>query len=157
MTEFANALAAEHQSDPNFGVLLSKRVTRDEEAEWLAKLLVKIEQGRAVSVVAEVDGKVVGNSEVVRGSLDDESTHGKLGIAIARDYRGIGIGNAMMRSLTKLSKEAGLKTLELEVLSTNPRAAILYERLGFKRTGLLKGKIRRGQKVIDAIIMTRDL
>jgi len=157
MVEFANGLAAERQSNPEFGVLLSKRVTRDEEAEWLAKLLVRIEQGKAVSVVAEVDGKMVGNSEVLRGGLDDDNTHGKLGIAIAKGYRGIGIGNAMMQSLIKLSKEAGLKTLELEVLSTNPRAALLYQRVGFKRAGVLKRKIRRGKRVIDAIIMARNL
>src|SRR5712691_5779346 len=156
MVEFANGLAAEHQADTDFGVLLSKRVTRDEEADWLAKKLVRIELGKEISVVAEVNGKVVGNSEVVRGNFDDDFAHGRLGIAIAKSYRGIGIGMEMMLSLIKLSKEAGFKTLELEVLSTNPRATGLYEKVGFERAGILKRKIRREQKVIDAIIMTRD-
>ena len=158
MMEFANGLAAEHLDDINFGVLLSKRVTRDEEAEWLAKKLVRIEQGTEVSVVAQVKGRMVGNSEVVRGSLDDVSSHGRLGIAIAKDYRGIGIGTEMLTTLIRLSKEAGMKTLELEVLSTNPKATALYQRVGFERAGVLKGKIRRQRgKVIDGIIMTRDL
>ena len=69
-------------------VLLSKRVTRDEEADWLAKKLVRIELGKETSVVAEVNGKVVGNSEVVRGNFDDDFAHGRLGIAIAKSYRG---------------------------------------------------------------------
>ncbi len=157
LVEFANGLVAEHEENSDFGVTLSKPVTRDEQAGWLAKKLVRIEQGKEISVVAEVDGRVVGNSEVIRGEVDDISANGRLGIALAKGYRGIGMGTEMLRSLIELSRDAGLKTLQLEVFSTNPRAQALYRKVGFKRAGLLKGKVRRGPKVIDAIVMTMDL
>ena len=157
MVEFANELASEHEADIDFGTLLSRPVTRIEESEWLAKKLVRIEQGKEVSVVAEVEGKVVGNSEALLGAFDDIAAHGTVGIAVRRGHRGMGIGTEMMKELIHQSRELGVRTLQLEVLSTNPRAASLYEGVGFERAGLLKEKVRRKGKSIDCIVMTMSL
>jgi len=63
----------------------------------------------------------------------------------------------MLRRLFDLSREAGMKTLELHVLSTTFKAFALYSRLGFNSADLIESKIRRGGKSIDVIIMTRAL
>lgn len=157
MVDFANGLVREQKSDPGFGTIIKGPVRRDAESEWLAKKLIAIERGDEISLVAEVEGRVVGNSEVIRGKSDEARAHGVLGISVSRRYRRMGIGTEIMRSLVKLSKDAGLKTLELQVLSTNPTAASVYEKVGFKRAGVIEKKIRRGGKVIDAVIMTKGL
>ena len=157
LTRFANGLVEEQRDDPTFGTLIDGPVTREQEARWLADKLVAIENGKEVSVVAEVDGRLVANSEVVRERLASTSKHGVLAISVHRGYRATGIGTEMMACLIDLSREAGMKTLELHVLSTNPRALALYKKLGFKHAGVIEKKIRRGGKSIDLMIMTRGI
>ena len=145
--EFANELVREQAEDPGFGTLIDGPVTREREARWLADKLVAIETGRELSVVAEV----------VRGALQTTAKHGVLGISVSRAYRGMGIGGAMLSCLKDLSKDAGLETLELQVLGTNTRALALYERSGFRQAGLVERKYRRGGRAIDSIIMALSL
>jgi len=157
MTRFANGLVEEQVEDSSFGTLIDGPVSRKAEARWLADKLVAMESGMEVSVVAEVDRRLVANSEVVRGRLASTARHGVLAISVSQRYRRMGIGTQMMACLIGLSRKAGMKTLELHVLSTNPRAVALYEKFGFKRAGVIEKKIRRGGKSIDLLIMTRRL
>ncbi len=157
LLRFASGLVEEQRKNPGFGTLIGGPVTREKESRWLADKLVAMESGKEVSVVAEVGGQLVANSEVVRGELPTTATHGLLGISVSRGYRGMGIGTEMLSCLVELSKKAGLKTLELHVLLTNPAAMKLYAKSGFNKAGVVEKKIRRGGKSIDVIIMTRTL
>lgn len=154
---FVNDLVGEKKTEPNLGVMVDKKQTREEEAEWLANQLIGIESGKIVSVVADVGERIVGNSSVTRGSYRDTQRHGGLGIAVSRNFRDVGIGVEMMRTLVKESRRAKLKTLELEVFANNPRAIHVYEKTGFKQTGRIPKKMLRNGKFIDSIIMTREL
>ncbi len=157
IVKFVHGLVDDRVGDAGFGIHLDRKFSRREEAEWLAKQLVAIEKGTVISVVAEVDGKFVGNSEVTRGEVRDLQGHGRLGIAISREYRGAGIGGAMLRTLLDQCVRRGLHTVELEVLMTNPRAMRLYERLGFRKVGVLKKKVNRGGRFIDVVVMSTEL
>ena len=154
---FVNDLVSEKKTEPNLGVMVDTKQTREEEAEWLANQLIGIESGKIVSVVADTSGRIVGNSSVTRGPYQDTSRHGGLGIAVSRKFRDVGIGVEMMRTLVKESRRAGLKTLELEVFANNPRAIHVYEKTGFKQTGRIPKKMFRKGKFIDSIVMTREL
>ncbi len=154
---FINDLVGEKGSEPNLGIVADRKQTREEEADWLANQITGMERGSIVSVVAEVGGRLVGNSSVTRGSYDDTRRHGYLGIAILRKYRDRGIGLGMMRTLIKESRKAGLKTIQLEVFANNPRAIHVYERTGFKEAGRIPKKMLRNGKFIDSIVMARDL
>jgi RimJ/RimL family protein N-acetyltransferase len=154
---FVNDLVSEKNTEPNLGVMVDTKQTREEEAGWLANQLMGIENGKIVSVVADVRGRIVGNSSVTRGSYRDTKRHGGLGIAISKKSRDIGIGVEMMRTLVKESRRAGLKTLELEVFANNPRAIHVYEKTGFRQSGRIPKKMFRNGKFIDSIVMTREL
>ena len=154
---FVNDLVGEKKTEPNLGVQVDTKQSREEEADWLANQLIGIESGKIVSVVADVGGRIVGNSSVTRGSYRDTRCHGGLGIAVSRKFRDVGIGVEMMRILVKESRRAGLKTIELEVFANNPRAIHVYEKTGFKRTGRIPKKMFREGKFIDSIVMTREL
>lgn len=155
--DFANGLVTERETNPSIGVILDKLQTVESESDWLSKKLASVELGQQISVVASIDGKMVGNAEVVRGSSSDDYLHGKLGIAISKGYRDNGIGYGMLTTLIEESKKAGLKTLELEVFATNSRAFHLYERVGFKRVGLIPRKIFRNGHFTDIILMSIEL
>jgi RimJ/RimL family protein N-acetyltransferase len=150
----SDKLVAEREVDPDFGILLDKRQSLESEADYLANKLVSIEKSEQVSVVAESGGKLIGNSEVTRGKTSDEFHHGKLGIALLREYRDLGIGLEMMKTLVDESRSLGLKTIELEVFANNPKAIHVYEKVGFKQAGRIPKKIFRGDRFTDIIVMS---
>jgi len=153
----SNKLVAEREVDPDFGILLDKKQTLESETDYLANKLASIEKGEQVNVVAESGGKMIGNSEVSRGKVSDEFHHGKLGIAILREYRDLGIGLEMVKTLVDESRRVGLKTIELEVFANNPKAIHVYENAGFKQVGRIPKKIFRGERFTDIVVMSIEL
>ncbi len=84
-------------------------------------------------LAAEVDGKIVG-AVWVRimndyGHIDDETP--SLAISLYKEYRGFGIGTAMMKESLALLKSHGYKQVSLSVQKAN-YAAKLYLKVGFE-------------------------
>ena len=84
-------------------------------------------------LVAEVDGKIVG-AVWVRimndyGHIDDETP--SLAISLYKEYRGFGIGTALMKEILALLKEHGYKRVSLSVQKAN-YAVKLYQKVGFE-------------------------
>jgi RimJ/RimL family protein N-acetyltransferase len=154
---FINDLVGEKNSEPNLGIVADRKQTREEEAKWLANQITGIERGSMISVVAEVKGRLTGNSSVTRGSYEDTKRHGYLGISISKKHRDPGIGLEMMRTLVNESRKAGLKSIELEVFANNPRAIHVYDRIGFKEAGRIPKKMLRNGKYIDSVVMAMEL
>lgn len=152
LLDYINSLAEE-----DLDVLPERRkMTREEEANWLEHKLAEMEKGKAIDIVAEVDGRVVANSEV-NVNKRARSHVGELAIGIRLGYRDMGIGNEIMKTLIEESRKAGLKVLMLRVFANNDRAKHLYEKVGFKETGRIPKGINRKNKYIDDIIMTLNL
>lgn len=57
------------------------------------------------------------------------------GICVAAPARGRGIGVALLHALAAEGRRRGAHELRLEVVDTNPRAAALYARAGFREAG----------------------
>jgi len=151
LIKFINSLVEE-----NADILRSSLVTRSEEAEWLGGRLARIEKGELIDAVAEVDAKVVANSEVEKRS-DLMSHVGNLGIAIKSGYRGIGIGTQIMKTLIEESRKAGLKILILDHFAINTTARSLYKKMGFKDAGIIPKGIFKNGKYIDLVRMVLEL
>jgi ribosomal protein S18 acetylase RimI-like enzyme len=80
--------------------------------------------------VVQVAGVDIG--EVV---IEDRATEIYLArIALLPDWQGRGIGTSIVLAVLERAAATG-RAVVLEVLHTNPRAARLYEELGFTRTG----------------------
>jgi len=149
--EFINSLVEEGAE-----ILRDTRVSREEEAEWLGRRLTRIDKGEMINVVAEVDGKMIANSEVEKRSGPMKQV-GFLGIAIKSGYRGIGLGTKIMQTLIEESKKAGLKILVLDVSDTNQTAKALYKKMGFREAGRIPKGIYKKGKYIDLVRMTLEL
>ena len=84
-------------------------------------------------MVAEASGAVVGAawSRIMDdyGHLDDETP--SLAIALLPEWRGRGIGGALLRALLEALARSGFRRASLSVQKAN-RAARLYGRLGFE-------------------------
>jgi RimJ/RimL family protein N-acetyltransferase len=124
-----------------------------EEAEWLGKRLAEIEKGSLVILVAEVDGRLVANSEVgQRTPQFPEMSHvGVLGIAILKNARGVGLGTALMESLIQLAKQMNLRVVILDTFATNNIAQRLYKKVGFVEVGKIPKGIHRNGRYIDLL------
>lgn len=84
------------------------------------------------SLVVEVDGRVAGccwaRTVEEYGHIDEETP--SLSIALFEEYRGRGLGTALMSRMLDELAAAGYKRCSLSVDKNNP-ARHLYERLGF--------------------------
>ena len=151
LTDFINSLVEEGAD-----ICRKEKVTREEEAEWLGRRLADLENDKVLLMVAEVDGKVVANSEI--GRKEGYSSHvGGLGIGIRTGYRDVGIGTEMLRTLIAQAEGMGLKILTLGIFASNDRAMHVYDKVGFKETGRFPKEIYKDGRYIDHIIMTREI
>lgn len=94
-------------------------------------------------LVAEHEGSVVG--ALTLNPLGPNYTHHlrQLGIEVHRNWRGSGVGSALIRHGIEWARNQGVEALLLGVLDTNPRARALYERLGFQVIGHIPCLVKR--------------
>ena len=87
-----------------------------------------------IALCAEADGKIVGAvwGRIMNdyGHIDDETP--SLAISLYKDYRGHGIGTALMRAVIEEYRKNGYRRLSLAVQKAN-YAVKLYEKVGFKK------------------------
>jgi RimJ/RimL family protein N-acetyltransferase len=131
-----------------------ERVTREDEAEWLPKMLSSLERDELFFLVADVGGKVVASSDIHILSGDEKHV-GVLGIVVRSGFRDMGIGTEMMKTLVEQAVALGLKVLMLQVFATNERAVHVYEKAGFVQTGTVPKKHFREGQYVDEVIMTK--
>ncbi|MCW4020692.1 MAG: GNAT family N-acetyltransferase [Candidatus Bathyarchaeota archaeon] len=142
--------------DARADIIAYQKVTREEEASWLARKLVFLEKDEGLILVAEVEGKVVADA-VLEKKKGISSHAGELGIIVMDGYQNVGVGTEMLKTLIGQAKEMGLKMLYLGVFSTNKRAYHVYTKVGFKETGRRPKRFFRNGKYIDDVIMTKEL
>jgi RimJ/RimL family protein N-acetyltransferase len=92
-------------------------------------------------IVAIVDGKIVGSLSFMSSPRKRLMHRGDLGIAILKDYWGLGIGGCLMDYFFKwVFQNSITRKIDLEVREDNIRAINLYLKYGFK----IEGRISRG-------------
>jgi putative acetyltransferase len=102
------------------------------------------------SVVAVAGGQIIGMLHV------QASRHGfgEIGMLVDRDWRGRGVGSALMLAAIGLARQRGLHKLSLEVFAHNAGAIALYRKCGFVEEGRRTAQYRRASgELWDAIIM----
>lgn len=138
-------------------ILVDEKVSREDEVDWLSNALARLEKDETIYVIAEVDGRVVGNSELGRKTSGRERHVGTIGIAIRDGFREIGIGTEMIKTQIDHAKSMGLKVLTLSVFANNERAHYVYHKVDFVDTGRIPKKFFKEGKYIDEMLMARVL
>ena len=81
-----------------------------------------------------------------------------VGIAICKDYWGLGIGSAMLSELIGIAEKEGITQLELEVNKDNKQAIKLYEKFGFYKVGEKPNSLRlKDGTMLKEILMIKNL
>lgn len=112
---------------------------------WAASL----RSGGYQGFVAVVQGKMVGQAGVmVEIGIAD------LGMWVLEEWRGRGIGSALLETCIDQARAARAHKVALQVWPHNSRAIALYEKFGFEREGYLRAHYRRRNgELWDAVIM----
>ena len=87
-------------------------------------------------IAVYVNGDIIGNC--LLSFLGNVKTRhrGRIGIAITKEYRGMGIGSLLFDEMINIAKNReGVTQLELEVIKDNTVAKKLYTSKGFVKTG----------------------
>ena len=102
-------------------------------------------EARAASWTLDGTLVAVAGAEVVGSIHVDASGHGfgEIGMAIAREWRGRGVGSALMAAAIDWARERGLHKLSLSVFAHNAAGIALYRKYGFVEEGRRIKQYRR--------------
>ena len=151
MLDFINGLVEEEAM-----VAVDTTKTMKEEIDWISNKLKRLENDAEMSVVAEVDGHMVGSTEISPryGRLKH---YGLLGISVKDGYRDVGIGQELMREVEKHASRLGIEYLALEVFSINDRAIHVYENMGYEKVGVYPCGVKYRGEYVDSNHMVKKI
>ncbi len=117
------------------------------DVEERAALFARTAAGSAVALAG---GQLVGFIHV------EASRHGfgEFGMLVDRDWRGRGVGSALVQAAIGWARDQGLHKLCLEVFAHNAAAVALYRKSGFVEEGRRIRHYRRANgELWDSIVM----
>lgn len=98
-----------------------------------------------LALLAEVNGQVVGFNGFRNNARTRLAHNGMLGISVRRDFRGRGVGEALLSTLIAWARENPIiDKVSLAVFADNVPAIALYKKLGFKEEGRRVREIKFG-------------
>lgn len=154
MQRYFNSISAERTFIRSQG----EQVSLPEEKEYLKKLLQKIETQKSVHLLLFVDDKLAGISSI---ELSDKTEKhlGELGVSIAPEFRGQGLGKQFLNILMDEAEKAlpDLEIILLGVFSPNKKAITLYKKLGFHEYGALPHGVKLENSYSDYILMFKQV
>ncbi len=127
MVEYLCKTAGE--TDFLIGYPEERKLTDEQEAIFLRKIN---ESSKDMMIVCEVDGRIAGNCSIMFNSRIKTRHRASVGIALLKDFWGLGIGTLMFEDMILLAKQRGVMQIELEVVEGNERAMALYRKMGFE-------------------------
>jgi RimJ/RimL family protein N-acetyltransferase len=140
--------------EPEFFVLEPDEfpATEEKEREWVQEHL---DHPGKIILLAETAGTIIGNVSFENGPYRRIAHRGSLGITVVPQWRGMGVGTALLHALLEWAKTNPLiDKVGLEVFSVNDRAIRLYRKLGFIEEGRRPKDIRLGPgEYVDAVVM----
>jgi RimJ/RimL family protein N-acetyltransferase len=113
-------------------------------------------EARAASWTIEGTLVAVAGAEIIGSLVLEPSRHGfgEIGMAVAREWRGRGVGSALLAAAIEWARDRGLHKLSLGVFAHNTAAIELYRKFGFVEEGRRIKQYRRASgELWDAIEM----
>lgn len=130
-----------------------KDFTREEIAGWIRKIGVLQSDRVDFMIILKRTNELLG--EVVLNEIDSINRSANIRIGIqGNQHRGKGYGTeAMIHMLRYAFNTLHLHRVHLGVYTFNPRAIHVYEKIGFKREGLMRDALYLDEKFHDMISM----
>lgn len=119
--------------DEDLFLLVDKKYSLAEEIEWKRRQIEEMVHNQSITLIAMYETKVIGSAMARRDRMK-EKDNVSFGIAIAKDFRGAGLGEALLKTaMDTARKELKPKNIYISYIEGNKPAANLYRKLGFKK------------------------
>lgn len=149
LIEYLNIIGGESDF-LTFGIGQFEKTVEQEEA-FISNALNK---ENALFLVAEINGKIVGNLNFSGGPRERTTHTGEFGISVLKACWGNGIGEELIKYLISWSKNSGIiRKINLRVRIDNTRGISLYKKLGFLEEGTIKRDFLIDGKFYDSLSM----
>ena len=158
-----NVVAVRRAAPDDVDAIVDLYIAVVEEGKWLGgqapvdraerreRFLDEIERTeKAASLVATVDDEIVGHVVV---DVTPYNVAG-LGMMVDAEWRGRGVGGALVRGAIDAARQLGAHKVALQVWPHNAAALGLYRKFGFVEEGRLRRHYRRRDgELWDAVVM----
>lgn len=149
MLTFINTLIRED----TFIGLYGEELTYEEEKKVFGEAIDGIKKGDKIIIVVEINGIYSGSGDLRRETVRRKKHGGNIGISLLKEYREEGIGTLLLKSLIDEARTMGLRLLTLTCFENNDRALHVYEKLGFKKVGLVPEACLYKDKYYGEVVM----
>ena len=119
----------------------------------------KNESSKEAMIMCVVDGKVVGNCEISFFKGMKTKHRASIGIALISEFWNKGIGTKMFEEMIRLAENReDVLQIELEFVEGNARTRHLYEKMGFRITGVRPNAIRlKDGTLLNEYMMIKEI
>jgi len=94
-----------------------------------------LDYNRALPILAWCDGRIVANGVLIRSRMGARAHIGELRVVVHPDFRNLGLGSIVARTLCEIAADAELEKIVVELVADREQEAIAaMERLGFLRS-----------------------
>jgi L-amino acid N-acyltransferase YncA len=117
-----------------------------------------LDAGELVSLVARHRAAMVGCTAIFVDELSWSKHVGELRVLVSPDWRGKGLGRALIQECFAQALELGLKKLVAQMTVDQRPAIAVFEELGFRAEALLTGHVAdREGKLHDLVLLAHDV
>ena len=103
-------------------------------------------------VTLSADGTPIGTIDFL--NFDPLNNRAELGLFIANEHRGKGMGRQALELLTAYAREhIGLRQLYVYIATDNEVCLQLFESFGYHRVGVIKSWVKRGSQYHDVALL----
>ncbi len=106
-----------------------------------------------VNLLAMSQGRVIGHLSATREQGASTRHLAFIGMAVAKEWRGRGVGSALMAEAIRWGRGVRIEKLALTVYPHNAAARALYRKFGFEEEGRLTGHSKKRVGYLDEIVM----
>jgi RimJ/RimL family protein N-acetyltransferase len=94
----------------------------------------------ALLAVLKENNQAIGGGRFIAHEEALPSRIAELSFAVADNFQGLGVGTIILRHLIHIAREAGIKTLEADVLAENTAMIRVFEKSGLPATKTYEGR-----------------
>lgn len=130
--------------------------SREDAEKWLSKISGQHDDRWDWMIIDPESGRLVG--EVVLNEFDPDNRNAniRIGLNLGLNINGKGYGTEALRLAVDFGfNQLNLHRISLGVYAFNDRAIHVYEKLGFRREGVLRDVLFDGTSYHDEIVMSR--
>ena len=121
-----------------------------------ARFLERLKSSRVVAAITE-DGLVVGQCWLIKSKSPKLAHVAGMGIAVAKEYQGRGIGRALVEKAEDVARSTGVVKIEVEVVAENTPSLSLFRKMGYQEEGVRKEKFNYRGRLVDVVLLGKFL